>query len=242
MPINLFTLQGTGHRATDTGKACFPVHVAKGVDQNLFKWNPIFYPASIPFTRSVAAGVNNLDSAMKALRFNGPGVIVCYSQGAMVAKSKVNSPDVLRVVAFGNPGREAGHTYPDSPLNPSGHGIMDADSRLQNTPENWWDYVIPNDLAACMGDSEADQFVTKIFMLLSEKPHLRDIPAILLQNNIPRDKWNTVLGLVPYLTGNADGVFPHGDYADYIAPGETKTFVQMAIDSLNELGAQTLGS
>ena len=167
--ITLFTIAGTGHPgaagARSTGRGCFPQQVAQRVDPTKYRWSPIPYAAALPFTRSVAGGITKLTDAINST--DGEFAIAAYSQGVMVAapvyRSLRNGPlkhrksDLRAVVAFANPAREAGHTFPGCP-DPDGHGIMSAHNRLTDTEDLWWDFAIPNDLTSAVSDDLAGRW------------------------------------------------------------------------------------
>jgi PE-PPE domain len=244
--ITLFTIAGTGHPgmagATSTGRGCFPQQVAKRVDPTKYRWNPIPYAAALPFTRSVAAGTTRLTDAINST--DGEFAIVAYSQGAMVTapvyRSLCSGPlqhrksDLRAVVAFANPAREEGHTFPGCP-DPGGHGIMSADHRLTDTEDLWWDFVIPNDLASAVGDDLAGRWLTTIFMAFCSRYSggLRVIQETL--RGAPSNVLPLAGTLVPYFSGaaSANGA-PHGQYGTYQPlPGNAKTCVDLAVDYLD---------
>ena len=78
---------------------------------------------------------------------------------------------------------------------------MSADHRLTDTEDLWWDFVIPNDLAAAVGDDLAGRWLTAIFMAFCNQytggvrviqDTLRGAPA----NVLP-----LAATLVPYFSG-----------------------------------------
>ncbi|MGO8935709.1 MAG: PE-PPE domain-containing protein, partial [Mycobacterium sp.] len=99
--------------------------MAQRVDPTKYRWSPIPYAAALPFTRSVASGITKLTDAINST--DGEFAIAAYSQGAMVVapvyRSLRSGPlahrksDLRAVVAFANPAREAGHTFPGCPDN-----------------------------------------------------------------------------------------------------------------------------
>ncbi len=244
--ITLFTIAGTGHPgmagARSTGRGCFPQQVAKRVDPTKYRWNPIPYAAALPFTRSVAAGTTKLTDAINST--DGEFAIVAYSQGVMVTapvyRSLCSGPlqhrksDLRAVVAFANPAREEGHTFPGCP-DPGGHGIMSADHRLTDTEDLWWDFVIPNDLASAVGDDLAGRWLTTIFMAFCSQYSggVRVIQETL--RGAPSNVLPLAGTLVPYFSGaaSANGA-PHGQYGTYQPlPGNPKTCVDLAVDYLD---------
>ena len=173
--LTLFTIAGTGHPgiagAKSTGRGCFPQLVAERVDPTKYRWIPIPYAAALPFTRSVAGGITNLTDAINST--DGEFAIAAYSQGVMVTAPVYESlrsgplahrkSDLRAVVAFANPAREAGHTFPGCP-DPGGHGIMSSHNRMTDTEDLSVGFAIPNDLATTVGDDLAGRWLTTIFM------------------------------------------------------------------------------
>lgn len=230
--------------ARSTGRGCFPQQVAQRVDSNHYRWRPIPYAAALPFGRSVAGGIRNLTNAINET--DGQFAIAAYSQGAMVAAPVYRSlrygplahrkSDLRAVVAFANPAREAGHTFPGCP-DPGGHGIMSADHRLTDTEDLWWDFVIPNDLAATVGDDLAGRWLTTVFMGLCNQfgggvsvvqETLRGAPS----NVVP-----LAASLLPYFSGAAGTKgAPHAQYGVYQpVPGSSKTCVDLAVEYLDDI-------
>jgi len=246
--ITLFTIAGTGHPgiagARSTGRGCFPQQVAQRVDPTKYRWSPIPYAAGLPFARSVAGGITNLTHAINGT--DGDFAIAAYSQGVMVAAPVYRAlcsghlahrkPDLRAVVAFANPAREAGHTFPGCP-DPGGHGIMSADSRLTDTEDLWWDFAIPNDLAATVGDDLAGRWLTTIFMAFCNQfaGGMRVIQDTL--QGAPANVLPLAATLLPYFSGAAStNGAPHGRYGAYKPlPGHSKTCVDLAVDYLDSI-------
>jgi PE-PPE domain len=249
--ITLFTVAGTGHPgaagARSTGRGCFPQKVGQRVDPAKYTWRPVAYAAGMPFTRSVAGGITKLTDAIN--NTDGDFAIAAYSQGAMVAAPVYRSlrsgalshrrSNLRAVVAFANPAREAGHTFPGC-ADPGGHGIMSAEHRLTDTEDLWWDFAIPNDLAATVDDDLAGRWLTTIFMAFCGQSAggvrvvadtLRGAPA----NMVP-----LASRLLPYFSGAAStNGAPHGRYDAYTPlPGNPKTCVDLAVDYLDSIAVR----
>jgi len=246
--MTLFTIAGTGHPgiggATSTGRGCFPQKVAQRLDTTKYRWSPVAYAAGMPFTRSVAGGITKLTNAINSTA--GDFAIAAYSQGAMVAAPVYRSlrsgalahrkSDLRAVVAFANPAREVGHTFPGCP-DPGGHGVMSADNRMTDTEDLWWDFAIPNDLAATVGDDLAGRWLTTIFMAFCGQSagSVRVVQDTF--RGAPANIMPLAASLLPYFSGAAstDGA-PHGQYDTYKPlPGNPKTCVDLAVDYLDSI-------
>ena len=114
---------------------------------------------------------------------------------------------------------------------------MSADSRLTDTEDLWWDFAIPSDLAATVGDDLAGRWLTTIFMgfcgqfsggVSVIQDTLRGAPA----NVLP-----LAASLLPYFSGAAStNGAPHGQYGAYKPlPGNPKTCVDLAVDYLDSI-------
>jgi hypothetical protein len=217
------------------------VQVGQGVDQTKFNVVGIDYPASVPFNTSVAKGVTALNTAIADI--NEDYVLVGYSQGAMVTSNvaKASSPAALiGAVTFGNPERQAGHTFPNCP-DPGGHGIMSAPNLWTNTPSWWWDFAPPSDLAACVTNSLTGQWLTAIFEAACESFNGNQqllINTILKEGANPLGIIPLIAQVLPYISPNiSTQEIPHTSYARYVppVPGNTLTAVQLAINYINSL-------
>lgn len=162
----------------------FPADVARALDPNAFRWQPVVYPASfgpVPpassptlpsYAESVRQGVTEL---IRLINLNaGPFVLIGYSQGAEVTSRVLleiqhgqlahRQQDLLGGVTFGNPCRQSGHTWPGDTL--SGHGI--AALRIANTPSQWNDYAHGGDLYACVPDGQAGDNCTAVYQAVTQ--------------------------------------------------------------------------
>jgi pimeloyl-ACP methyl ester carboxylesterase len=235
--INLFTVCGTGQTTTST-RDNFVAQVAAGVDQTKFKVIPVAYPATVPFNTSYEQGLTNLRAAIAANP--GPFALCGYRQGAMVtsAMAKTAPAGLVGGVTFGNPMRQAGHTFPGCP-DPGGHGIMVPDL-LTDTPTSWWDFAAPDDLAACVSSDLTGEWLTAVFMAACQSftgnfPLLVNTVKMLI--GTPLDIVSIAEQVLPYLEPDTDGDTAHTSYAVYVppAPGNTLTAVELAINHLNSL-------
>src|SRR5581483_3510291 len=125
-------------------------------------------------------GITNLTRLIKS----NPGKFFLggVSQGAYVISEvykKILSPtgelhdrasDLLGGFAFGNPEREAGHTFPGCP-DPGGHGIATPDARLVGSETKWWEFAATKsinspespDIIAICGDDVTGSLAQEIF-------------------------------------------------------------------------------
>lgn len=164
----LFTVCGTGvpwwvGPDADTARAV----------ENLWRWQPVGYPAQpFPMGPSVANGRAELNRLIDLPENQGPIALAGYSQGAIVTaevweydikpdngRLHHRLGDVKKAVAWGNPMREAGKSYPDpgaAMAGPTSHGI--ADRLMTNTPALWRNYAHKGDLYTdCEGASGEDK-------------------------------------------------------------------------------------
>jgi hypothetical protein len=123
-----------------------------------FTWQLVDYPAwTYPMETSINVGVEMMAELITSTTTDF--VLVGTSQGADVIS---NVYDELRTgaltayrsrllagVTFGNPRREAGHTFPGC-ADPGGAGINP--DQLTETETLWWDFANPADPAACAGN------------------------------------------------------------------------------------------
>lgn len=169
----LFTVHGTGVTMWDGP----PADTARAV-LDKYAWQPIGnYPAApFPMWPSIQAGCAELRAQIN--RLPGEFNIAGYSQGAIVA-SLVYKYDLLptdgalhhrlgdlkKVVTWGNPMAEAGHSYPGDRARVAGRGIME--DRLEGTPFWWWDFRNKGDIYTdCPDDGVGENYtaICKIVM------------------------------------------------------------------------------
>jgi PE-PPE domain len=192
---------------------------------------PIEYPATVPFNTSYEQGVTTLTNAI--LSYNLPFVTVGYSQGAMVTsqvlKNGTGSGNFLGGVVMGNPMRKQGDIFPGCP-DPGGHGIMSAPYLLTSTPTSWWEFAIPNDLAACIDNDLSGMILTDIFMAFCEVFSVGEVIA-LAEVCLKMPAWKifpAVMAIMPYVTPDAYAEVPHAQYATYCPLNNGQTCVQLA--------------
>jgi hypothetical protein len=248
--ITLYTVAGTGHGgasgATNTGANGFPALVGTLVDKTLYTWAPVPYPAGFPFVSSVKTGVATLTGMINSTP--GKFALIGYSQGAMVTSGVLDAlqtgglrsrmGDCIAAVTFGNPRRQAGHACPVCP-DPGGHGI-EADNLLKNTPSWWWDFAIPHDIAANIGDDTNSKWLSTVFDAFCQDFEPNADLALFL-TTIRGLPWSLVLlflHTLPYLISPnisaSDPIgAPHGQYAMYVPPGQKATCLNLAVQYFN---------
>lgn len=174
---------------TGPGTGDFP----QFLDPTLWRTKTINYPASTAFMGpSIVDGVNQIVADIKLQPVGTPVALGGYSQGAAVMSCVYNEfrngrlrdrrSDLRAAVTFGNPMREAGHTFQgssgysgacDISLDTrSGHGTFPAlndiplvnpyvrqFARLQGTEEFFWDFTMPNEVISGVGDSPNGRYL-----------------------------------------------------------------------------------
>jgi hypothetical protein len=165
----------------------------------LWRTKNVNYPAQTAFMGpSIVDGVNQIVADIKLQPVGTPVALGGYSQGAAVMSCVYNEfrngrlrdrrSDLRAVVTFGNPMREAGHTYQGSSGysgacdifgdTRSGHGTFPAlqdipvvnpyvrqFARLQGTEEFFWDFTMPNETISGVGDSANGKKLVNNFTL-----------------------------------------------------------------------------
>ena len=213
-----------------------------------FEWIPVAYEADFyPMEESVAQGVTNLINAIEARK--GPFVLVGYSQGAGIVANVYDEiryrslqerrADFLGGLAFGNPRRQAGHTFPHCP-NPGGHGIAGAGYLLSDCEDLWWDFAVPGDQAACTADSQAGQWESAIYQTLLSN-YTGDIIEVLalVGSGIPNAM--LAVALAHGIENLFHGFVTSGAHAQYQnpayhpLPGDPRSCIEIARDYINRL-------
>ena len=244
------------------------------LDTTLWQWKRVPYPASaLDMGTSIKTGVDW--TVTQILATPGPFALGGYSQGAAVMSNVYNEcrqgrlvdrrQDLRAVVTFGNPMREAGHTYRgasgyagafDVPNSTTGsHGCFPV--RLQNTEDFVYDFVMPSEVITGVGDSNAG----KLFVSAAGKLLSNDLIGALLDilssaTGIWGMAGQTVAGLVGAAAGTVSTVDPltgtsisfdgggHVKYPFFAPPnadgsaGSGDTCYQIAAKYLNQIGAQ----
>ena len=179
------------------------------IDQTLWNSKRVPYPASGIFIGpSIEIGVEWIIADILTRPVGTPFAMGGYSQGAAVMSRIYNEcrqgrlvdrrHDLRAMVTFGNPMREAGHTFPgssgysgacDIPNDTTqGHGTFPSlesmnvfepyvsrFARLQNTESFVWEFTMPNEVIGGVGDSQNGRFLQQ-----ATKEGLRLFPILAL--------------------------------------------------------------
>lgn len=199
---------------------------------------------TFPMGPSVATGKTNLVAAINGWR--GQFVLIGTSQGAAVVSDvydeirsgslTARNADLVAGVTFGNPRREAGHTWPGG-TDPGGHGLLT--TRLSGTEQRWWDFVVPDDPAAATTDDAVGVWQRVLFGSVwtdwdGTSPALASIATALRT-----DLFN--FGAAARAISNIYfGVFapgaPHRAYGTYTPiQDDPRTSMQIAADYINSI-------
>lgn len=152
--------------------------LGREADPELFDWVPISYPASAPFTsaslennwspsnyslaESVRFGVEETIRQIKSTP--GTFALVGMSQGAVVMTQVMKAllpggalanryDDCIAGIAFGNPCRAVGASFPGGVAAPGG-GVISLPNKADpltgglqgvKTPDWWWEFCVPGD-------------------------------------------------------------------------------------------------
>ncbi|DAZ90364.1 peptidoglycan-binding protein [Mycobacteroides abscessus] len=272
--ITVYTFAGTWS-ASDWG---IQADVARGLDASFFTWVPVEYPASfgpIPGGPSAGGGAPSYQESVAAAVSTGirqvnntPGKLMIggYSQGGEAASLLLKEilggslthrrGDLVGGYTFGNPSREANHTWPGDSL--PGRGI--SPNRIVGTPSTWHDYAHAGDMYTATPNDDAGDDITAVYSVLT-RLQIHD-PWELAQSIVAALKGKG--GLVEQITellGNplhlidaaraagialqflASGLRDHGNYwEDDVMDGSGRTSVQHAIDSMNAYGRKALAA
>jgi PE-PPE domain len=249
-PIAVYELSGTFRLVGDIGSGVRTDNWFKSNLDDRFQWFDVPYEADFyPMKESVAQGVTNLINHIDARK--GPFVLVGYSQGAGIV---ANVYDVIRYgsliprradflggVVFGNPRRQAGHTFPHCPSR-DGHGIAGdiagPDYLLSDCEELWWDFAAPGDPAACTPESQAGQWQSAMYqtLLSNYRGDIHEMLA-LVDIGIPY-----AMKLAHAIKNLFHGFVTNGAHAQYQnpayhpLPGDPRSCIAIARDYINSLG------
>ena len=250
---------------------------------SLWQYTRVPYPASgIGLALSIKQGIDWVVAQVLASDPGTPFAVGGYSQGACVAAGVVNevrqgrlsarAADLRACVTFGSPVRETNHTYPGSSgysgavdipgSTRGGHGLFPANLRVQNTPSYMWDFVMPNEIITCVGDSFPDgQFlqnwvggaITPIATLI---PTLAGFLAFgilgarfaVAPSSIPRNALNLAEAVITNPLNSSTAFLPGGGHtlypfypppnADGTIPSSGDSTYVVAARYLNSVGAQ----
>ena len=156
----------------------FDALVGAAANPHLFNWCPIPYPATAPISltslgsppeqtgplislgQSISVGVAEVTSQIQSTP--GTFALLGMSQGSAVISGVMQQlqsgsltsryGDCIGAVAFGNPCRQAGKSFPDG-TDPGGAGMFPTGTTSSNmgwirngsTPSWWWEMATPND-------------------------------------------------------------------------------------------------
>lgn len=175
------------------------------LSDELWTFQRVPYPAQMVFMGpSIEIGVEWVISQILATPVGTPFALGGYSQGAAVMSRVYNEcrqgrladrrADLRAMVTFGNPMREANHTFPfssgysgavDVPGSTrNGHGTFPAAAdiptsnlyarrfaRLQNTDDLVWDFTMPGEVISGVGSSDEGRFLQQWTLAgLSQNP------------------------------------------------------------------------
>lgn len=249
-PIAVYELSGTFRLVGDITSGAPTDNWFKSNLDDRFQWIAVTYKADIyPMKESVAQGVTNLINHINARK--GPFVLVGYSQGAGIVANvydairygslKPRRADFLGGVAFGNPRRQAEHTFPHCP-NPGGHGIAGEayPNLLRDCEKLWWDFAVPGDPAACTEDSEAGQWESAPYQTLLSN-YTGDIHEMLalVGGGIPNAMLAVELAhgirnlFYGFVTSGAHAQYQNRAY--HPLPGDPRSCIEIARDYINHL-------
>ncbi|ACF34203.1 lysin B [Mycobacterium phage SirDuracell] len=261
----LFTVAGTW---ADMWSG-YPADVARLVDEDLFRWQPVWYPASFgpvgnplgrSYQESVQDGVKELIRLINATP--GTFAMVGYSQGAEVVSRVLleilfgslrhRLKDFIGGGCFGNPYRAKGVSYPGSGLPTSGHGIAPVNLAPDILPaemwEEWWN---EGDLYAQNLDGKSGEIITSFYDILT-KLQFHDMLglAVNMFKALSNDK-GIIAQVMRVLAVPLPGVIDAGRaavYAGTFAVQGTRPHITLAetgrvaraVWHLNRIGAKTL--
>lgn len=234
----LLDIDGGGLLGGGTPDPYFREHL----DPTKYTWTQVDYPASgFPMNTSMATGVANVEAAINATP--GKFVLIGTSQGAAVISTVYDAirsgslssrnSDFLGGVTFGNPRRQAGHTFPGCP-DPGGNGI-DYNNLLTGSETRWYDFANPGDVVAINDNTTTTGKInTALFNLINESPS----GDLSLMTDLFIHGFKTVAdafySLFYTLWDITSG--PHQDYGTVAPlPGDIRGCMKIALDYLNSL-------
>lgn len=236
--------------------------IGEALDKSKVYHQPIGYPANaFPMKPSYTAGVTEFINqlTLKGCDKGMPWMAGGYSQGAivlMIVLNRIFNGDLGRFkdtyrgsIAFGNPMRQAGHTFPGG-IDPGGAGIVQP--TMTNTPVAHWDFA---DGKMMVGSPGNDLYTTCGVGLNSAG--LADQQAVwkIIDTGNPLGLGAAILklGLEPSFSGTVgaaqaafyaldffvkQGITPHTSY-QFVQPiaGDTRDCWRVALDYINSLVA-----
>lgn len=161
--------------------------------------------------------------------------------------------DCIFGVTFGNPARQAGHTFPGG-TDPGGHGVRFSKYRMTNTPTLWWDFAAPGDIIASTFDDPVGQLTSAIFEFIWFDTDFSTTTASQAEiwgavNSAVQEAFSSsgqspavIQQTLASLWAGLTWSIPHTSYTSYYAPlsGDPRTSSQLAIAQLASL-AVSLG-
>jgi len=248
--LTVFTVAGT----SADWMVGYPADVARGLDPNVWQWQPVGYPAAVyPMGRSVDAGERELERLIGFDHLPQDFALVGYSQGAIVTSRilrrvlngdlRALQPRLKAVVHFGNPLRERGKTFPGG-RDPGGHGL-DPDC-LRGTPDWVWELAAPGDIYCCSSgtdDAQANDNMTAVYKMVmggvSAFTGRSDIMEQLLEFGMdPLGQGDSMFRAIASGVGFIAGNPPTAPHVEYhlreAVPGVT--YLQLAVNYLRGVG------
>lgn len=156
------------------------------LDPDVFYWQWVDYPATSKMGIGLPMAKVHIEQMLRHLQ--GDFILTGVSQGASVCdivyrqivggSMRWADRRMLGVVAFGNPRRQPGHTFPVTDLgvapDPGGHGC-DAGAALTLPPpdDRWWDFARPRDYVTCMYSSDPARFAMSLFVAETGLPRIQ---------------------------------------------------------------------
>ncbi len=229
-----------------------------GLNSQLVKYVPVPYAAAFfPMSGSISEGTNN---GINLINENpGNFVIWGWSQGGIVASNLYDqirsgvlssrNSNFLGAAVFGNPRRQAGHTFPLC-SDPGGEGVF-ADDLLTSSETRWFDFANPGDGAATNDDTTvsgqaATAMVEFLLGLEVGTSYQQDVlldflssPVYTIINAVyGMAEWWYSIGAGPTSIGIPFGTpAPHLLYGVIapLAPIDSRTSVTIALDYMHSL-------
>lgn len=246
----LYTINGAGASRWDGYQA----DIARALGDQYYAWQPIGYNSNpFPMKPGLDGGTKEYVRQLTDVHPTGTFAGMYYSEGAIIG-ANINdmlqdpaSPifhrrnDFIGASTFGNPRRQAGHTFPGCP-DPGGEGIVHPTQ--VGVQDSWWDFANPGDLYTTMngatGQEAADMraiwdFVYNIWNGVGSLAK-----QILKMLGNPLLSIAAIEALISAMGFFGGGLRPHVDYhLTTPLPGNPRTCWNLAFDHLNNIGAAT---
>lgn len=237
--ITVFEVGGT-NMVGYTGLEESPSTVRGLVQSDNVTWKVVPYPATIPFRPSWEQGVDTLIDMINETP--GRFILVGTSQGAIVTSLVYDQlrtgsltarrGDLLAGFTFGNPMREAGHTFPDG-YDPGGQGIQSF--HLSNTESLWWDMANRGDVITSSPKGDTGMWLAALVDLINDHPlDVGELAGLLIR---PPANILGIFGILEQALlatkGNA-----HVTYDTEILPGRNLPSTQIVADRIDEIARE----